>query len=654
MIAGLLLGAMALSAQTPSATEPDTDSLAALGYAVTGGAAPGYVEDRACANCHSELYESYQEVAMARAFYRPSQEVKIEDFSNAHLYHEASLRHYEMHWRDGKMTFRRYQLAGDGQPINVFECDVDWIMGSGNHARSYLYQTPTGELYQLPIGWYSQSRTWGMSPGFDKREHLGVMRLVRRGCMFCHNAYPDVPVGSDTFSKPHTYPHDLPAGLGCQRCHGPGARHARMAFDGDVGEEQIRAAIINPARLSPQLRNDICYGCHLQPAVAVTPLRRFGHGDYSFRPGQMLAAHRVYFDPLEEGRERSERFEINHHPYRLEQSRCFIESNGKMSCLTCHDPHRKVKPAQQAAHYRAACLSCHEIEDCGDEATGPASDCVSCHLSQRRPEDVVHVVMTDHLIRRQPGGPELAAPLSESDPVLVGLDFLHPQQAPAGPEGEIYRAIAVLRAGGGADAADWLKKQLGLIEQRPAEALFELARAQLNLRQYAAAELTLSEILEGEPDNLLIRELQAAAMARNGKRKQAVQQLGELVDRAERPEASYHLGMFLLEEGATEEAIGFLKQSLQLRPHQALAWLKLSNAYAKLGKHEQAAAHARRALEIEPTFSRAYTAIILALLELDRADEARRYLKHGADVAADPESIRNTLSEEAPSILKPE
>jgi predicted CXXCH cytochrome family protein len=651
-----MIWAPADSGQKPDATIPDnnTDPLVALGYTVTGGAAPGYVEDRACATCHSELYESYQEVAMARAFYRPSQKVLIEDFSNAHLYHEASQRHYEMHWRDGKMTFRRYQLAGDGQPINVFECDVDWIMGSGNHARSYLYQTPSGELYQLPIGWYSQSRSWGMSPGFDKREHLGVMRLVRRGCMFCHNAYPDVPAGSDTFSKPHTYPHELPAGLGCQRCHGPGAGHARMAFIGDAGEKQIRAAIVNPARLSPQLRNDICYGCHLQPAVAITPLRRFGLGDYSFRPGQALAAHRVYFNPQEKGRERSERFEINHHPFRLEQSPCFIESNGKMSCLTCHDPHRKVKPAQQAAHYRAACLSCHKIEDCGNESTGPTSDCVSCHMSQRRPQDVVHVVMTDHLIRRRPGGPELVAPLSESEPVLVGLDLLDPQQAPSGPEAEMYKAIAVLRAGGRGNAASWLHKQLGLSRQRPPEALFELARAQLRNQQYSATEGTLSELLKGEPGNPLATELRAAAMARNGKRPQAILELRELVANPERPEALYHLGIFLLEEGSTEEAIGFLKQSLELRPYQSQVWFKLSIAYTQLGKHEQAAAHAHRALEIEPVFSRAYTALILALLELERPDEARRFLNHSSKVAADPEMIRDTLSIEAPSLLETE
>jgi tetratricopeptide (TPR) repeat protein len=649
----MLIGALAGSGM-PIESETETDPLAALGYAVTGGAAPGYVEDRACANCHGELYESYQEVGMARAFYRPSQELLIEDFANAHFFHEASQRHYEMLWHDGKMTFRRYQLDGNGQPINVFACDVDWIMGSGNHARSYLYQTPSGELYQLPIGWYSQSRTWGMSPGFDKREHLGLMRLVRRGCMSCHNAYPDVPVGSDTFSKPHTFPHELPAGLGCQRCHGPGARHARMAFIGDAGEEEIRAAIVNPARLTSELRNDICYSCHLQPAVATTPLRRFGHGDYSFRPGQALAAHKVYFDPQQEELERSDRFEINHHPYRLDQSPCFIESNGTMSCLTCHDPHRKVKPPQQAAHYRAACLSCHETESCTDESTGATSDCVSCHMSQRRPRDVVHVVMTDHLIRRQPGGPELVAPLSESELVLTGIDFLNPEQAPSGVEAEMYRAIAVLRAGGGGNAASWLHKQLGLSKERPVEALLELGKAQLYLRQYAAAERTLNEILVREPEIQLARELRAAAMARNGKRAQAISELREMAASAERPEAPYHLGIFLLEEGRAEEAIGFLEQSLQMRPYQAQTWLKLSNAYAKLGKHEQAAAHARRALEIEPTFSRAYTAIILALLELDRGDEARRYLSHGKMVAANPQSISDTLAIEAPSILESE
>jgi hypothetical protein len=137
--------------------------------------------------------------------------------------------------------FRRYQRDPGGRIINLLEQPVDWILGSGHHARVYVYRTPDGELYQLPIAWYSQTRSWGMAPGYDRPDHDGVTRRVRHECLFCHNAYPDVPASSDGFWRSQTFPKQLPEGTGCQRCHGPGAEHAR----------DPKAAIINPIRLTP-------------------------------------------------------------------------------------------------------------------------------------------------------------------------------------------------------------------------------------------------------------------------------------------------------------------------------------------------------------------------------------------------------------------
>ncbi|MBW3549201.1 MAG: hypothetical protein KY452_13855, partial [Actinobacteria bacterium] len=76
----------------------------------------------------------------------------------------------------------------------LVEQPVDWVLGSGHTSRTYLYATPGGELYQLPLAWYSQDGGhWAMAPGFDRPDHVGLLRPVRRECMFCHNAYPDVP-----------------------------------------------------------------------------------------------------------------------------------------------------------------------------------------------------------------------------------------------------------------------------------------------------------------------------------------------------------------------------------------------------------------------------------------------------------------------------
>ena len=40
------------------------------------------------------------------------------------------------------------------------------MLGSGNHARSYLHRTARGTLVELPLGWYSEKGGyWAMSPG---------------------------------------------------------------------------------------------------------------------------------------------------------------------------------------------------------------------------------------------------------------------------------------------------------------------------------------------------------------------------------------------------------------------------------------------------------------------------------------------------------
>ena len=56
-------------AQTASSSEKE-DVLSSVGFTVTKGAAPGYLDDKACERCHQDTYRSYQETGMARSFSR--------------------------------------------------------------------------------------------------------------------------------------------------------------------------------------------------------------------------------------------------------------------------------------------------------------------------------------------------------------------------------------------------------------------------------------------------------------------------------------------------------------------------------------------------------------------------------------------------------
>ena len=108
------------------------------------------------------------------------------------------------------------------QSRNLEESKIDYVIGSGNHSRSYLHRTARGTFIELPLSWYSEKGgTWGMSPAFDSLHPL-TRRIASYECVFCHTAYPRIAPGHDAPDSEPIFAGSLPEGIDCQRCHGPG------------------------------------------------------------------------------------------------------------------------------------------------------------------------------------------------------------------------------------------------------------------------------------------------------------------------------------------------------------------------------------------------------------------------------------------------
>jgi len=290
-----------------------------------------------------------------------------------------------------------------------------------------------------------------MSPAYDQPDYPGSVRPIHYECMFCHNAYPKIPESEAHAASPEmTFTEPLPHGIDCQRCHGPGQRHVDVASAGAT-PEAIRAAIVNPKRLGPDREIEVCLQCHLETTSRELPpfIRRFDRAAFSYVPGQPLGDFVLNFDKA--GGNNS-RFEIVNAAYRLRESQCFLKSEKKLRCTTCHDPHDIPRAAAATEHYNGVCQNCHAAT-VQKAASGPhtkEADCVSCHMPVRRTDDVVHVVMTDHLIqRRKPEGDLVAVKPEVVDSPGGGYHGevvpYYPAPLADTPDNSLYVAAAQIR-----------------------------------------------------------------------------------------------------------------------------------------------------------------------------------------------------------------
>ena len=218
----------------------------------------------------------------------------VEDYGKRNrLYHRPSGRYYTMVERDGNWFQRRHQTGFDGKETNTLELRVDYVIGSGNHARSYLHRTANGGLIEMPVSWYVENGGyWAMSPGFDRPNQQDFRRAIAFNCMFCHNAYPgSPPAGRKRIPGRTARRHRLPA---LPRT----GRRPRRSRGRKAPAEAIRRAIVNPARLSRERQLDVCMQCHLETTSRPLPnvVARFEHGPFDYRPGQPLTDYFLFFD----------------------------------------------------------------------------------------------------------------------------------------------------------------------------------------------------------------------------------------------------------------------------------------------------------------------------------------------------------------------
>lgn len=541
-------------------------------------AAVSYVDGRVCAGCHAGIAKTYRETAMAQAYARVTPAAMAGPGMTGVYAHKSSGRTYEIVAREGRYFARRWETGYQGQRANEMEREIHYVMGSGRHARTFIHRTAQGRLTELPLGWYAEGGgTLAMSPGYDRADPLDFRRKVSFDCMFCHNGYPAIAEADARPSKEPVFPSVLPEGIDCQRCHGPGSAHVAAAGKTGAKAEEIRAAIVNPARLGAERGMEVCLQCHLETTSFPLPnsLVRFERGAFSYRPGEPLGDFVLHFDHAR-GTGREEKYEIVNSAYRLRQSRCFSASAGKMQCTTCHNPHDVPRGEAAVTHYAETCRGCHAVV----KSPHPAGeDCAGCHMPKRRTEDVVHAVMTDHKIVRRPPAGNLLAMRAERHGA-EGKDYqgeVALYYPPAAKDQEMYLAVAQVVQK--SNLAGGIPRLEAFIRDRaPAEPRVYFALAQA---YEAAGRVDLAEAQYRE------------AVRRDAGFVAALQSLGAL----------------LRGRGAAAEAVGVLERARGLAAADAGVLYELGLAYRDVGRGAEAMAALEKAVANDGDFPQAYNTL---------------------------------------------
>jgi hypothetical protein len=553
-----------------------------------------YVSDERCGDCHRDKAVSYAEHPMGRALLPVAQTTPPAGDKRSNNPFQAFSSRFSVEQEDGRIWHRRTWLAPKGRPAPEMKWAVQYALGSGTHGFGYLTDRD-GYLFETPISWYSEKQIYDVSPGFGQAFSL-TGRAILSECLFCHaNRANHIEGSVNRYREPVFDGY----AIGCQRCHGPGELHvARRDKNEELPGEDY--TIVNPGRLEPALREAVCEQCHLQGKERVLPR---GRELYDFRPGLPLGLFWSVFVPSADSKEEQKAVG---HVEQMYESRCFQGSAGpeQLGCISCHDPHQHVRPAERIAHYRDRCLQCHGKRGCSvplaERLARPTGDsCIDCHMSRYGSSDIPHAASTNHrILRTRPPGP--AAMNKEHAPASRGglpVVSFYPNRTETGAN-ERDRALALVKLARSGDSA----------------ALRVLDRV-----------LTLLEpALKDDPTDLPVIEGRGYALALQGRWPEALAAFEAVVARA----PDHELGLRGAATAAealhqTEAADGYWQRAIAVDPWEPRYRRQLALLRVKRQAWTEAAPECEAWARLDPFSAEAHTARVQCLLAAGNKAGAR-------------------------------
>jgi tetratricopeptide (TPR) repeat protein len=362
--------------------------------APTPPGAAEYAGSAACARCHTQEAEAWRGSQHQLAMQDATPAAELGDFGGATFQYGDVTSTFST--RDG-----RYFVTTDGPDGALHDYPVRYAFGV-YPLQQYLIELDRGRVQALGIAWDARPKESGgqrwyhLYPG-EKVDYRDVLHWTRRSQNWNHMCAECHTVGFEKNYDPATRSYAsrfVEMGVGCEGCHGPGARHLAWA-QREPGWDAIadrgltvkldeRRGIAwrtdpqtgHPQRSAPRATSteiDTCARCHARRSqLAEEPPRGQPLSDTHLpallEPGLYEA----------DGQIRDEVYEYGS----FVQSRMYAEG---VTCSDCHEPHD--------AHLRAegdgVCLQCHSETHFATRAhhfhapESPGARCVSCHMPSR-------------------------------------------------------------------------------------------------------------------------------------------------------------------------------------------------------------------------------------------------------------------------------
>ena len=532
--------------------------------------ASGYVGSKVCAGCHMNVYRTFSKTDMGRSLSLASNSEPAVRVKQSVVVHNEKLdRYFDVHKASDGIYQSEYQLNADGSDAFRNTQKLAYAIGSGRNGTGYLVERG-GFLFEAPLSYYSRTGAWAMSPGFEEAD-VGFNRPVLEGCVACHSGLAEpVPPGVGEYRNP---PFKQMA-IGCENCHGPGALHvAERSHQAPVHGGSDRS-IVNPAKLDPWLADNICMKCHQGTALRIL---QPGKSYHDFRPGTPLnETMAIFAAPL--GRDEANVSPLLEHFTLMSLSKCYIAMKGRMSCLTCHDPH--VQPeANTVEYFRNKCLTCHVEASCKlplstRQSQSPSNDCAGCHMPKRSVTIIAHSVLTDHRIVKTKDQPFPTALFNSSKPLQSGLIHLNavPGRIDRIPALTLFRAFAELAPKDAAYRPNYL------------QSLDEVARTDADNPEVLSA-LAWMHLADGpRHDETKAFDELSRAVAGGTTRAADYEKLADLLSKSAR----------------RSEAISVLEKGIKLAPSEERLYKKLSLIYISDRQYGKALETMRGTVQLFP------------------------------------------------------